>query len=74
MSRMLLYSLCIACCFIVLAQAAGEEDAFGIQPEIHHVFRQEEKMPPAAFSKLFTLITLAPWAVFLGGVRIVVII
>lgn len=53
-----------------LVRAAGEEDVFELQPEIHHVFREAEKMPPAIFSKFFTLITLAPWLVFIGGVSI----
>lgn len=48
--------------------AAGDEDVFGLQPEIHHVFREAEKMPPATFSKLFTLIVLAPWVILIGGV------
>lgn len=51
-----------------LVQAAGEEDIFELQPEIHHTFREAEKMPPATFSKLFALITLSPWLILLGGV------
>lgn len=54
--------------FASAAYAAGDEDVFGVQPEIHHVFREAEKMPPVAFSQLFTLITLAPWLILVGGV------
>lgn len=53
--------------FASVAYAAGDEDVFGVQPEIHHVFREAEKMPPVAFSQLFTLITLAPWLILIAG-------
>jgi hypothetical protein len=56
--------------FATTVMAAGEEDIFELQPEIHHIFRQEEKMPPAAFSTLFTLIALAPWLILVGGVSL----
>lgn len=62
--------LVLATAFTALVSAAGEEDVFELQPEIHHVFRPAEKMPPASFSKLFTLITLSPWLVLIGGVSI----
>ncbi|KAK4515663.1 Vacuolar protein sorting-associated protein 26 [Mucor velutinosus] len=69
MSRTMKYitGLVLATAFTALVSAAGEEDVFELQPEIHHVFRAAEKMPPASFSKLFTLITLSPWLVLLGG-------
>ncbi|KAG2237567.1 Dolichyl-diphosphooligosaccharide--protein glycosyltransferase subunit Swp1 [Thamnidium elegans] len=59
--------LVLAASIATLVQAAGDEDVFELQPEIHHVFREAEKMPPAAFSKLFALITLAPWLILVGG-------
>lgn len=62
--------LVLAASIATLVQAAGDEDVFELQPEIHHVFREAEKMPPAAFSKLFALITLAPWLILVGGVSI----
>lgn len=68
MSR-IITSLLLLAAVITLAQAAGEEDVFELQPEIHHIFRDAEKMPPAIFSQLFTLITLTPWLIFIGGVR-----
>lgn len=60
--------LALATALVSVVQAAGEEDVFELQPEIHHVFREAEKMPLAAFSQLFALITLAPWVILLGGV------
>lgn len=70
MSRALMSSLAfmVATSLVAFADAAGDEDVFELQPEIHHVFREAEKMPPAAFSQLFTLITLTPWIVLVGGV------
>ncbi|KAI9354701.1 Dolichyl-diphosphooligosaccharide--protein glycosyltransferase subunit Swp1 [Pilaira anomala] len=59
--------LVLATSLVSFVQAAGEEDVFELQPEIHHVFREAEKMPLAAFSQLFALITLAPWLILLGG-------
>jgi hypothetical protein len=73
MSRSLtsVLGLIVATSLITLVNAAGDEDVFELQPEIHHVFREAEKMPPAAFSQLFTLITLAPWIVLVAGVSLV---
>ncbi|KAI8375537.1 Dolichyl-diphosphooligosaccharide--protein glycosyltransferase subunit Swp1 [Blakeslea trispora] len=51
----------VAASLVALVQAAGEEDVFELQPEIHHIFREEAKMPPVTFSLLFTFITLSPW-------------
>ena len=65
--------LVLAATFAVLVSAAGDEDIFELQPEIHHVFREAEKMPPASFSKLFSLVTLAPWLILIGGVSILAI-
>lgn len=48
--------------------AAGDEDVFELQPEIHHAFRPAESMPPVWFSQLFTLIALSPWIVLMVGV------
>ena len=48
--------------------AAGNEDVFEWRPEIHHVFREAEAMPPTWFSQLFTLIALSPWLVLTIGV------
>ncbi|KAF1798665.1 Oligosaccharyltransferase subunit Ribophorin II-domain-containing protein [Mucor lusitanicus] len=59
--------LVLATAFTAFVSAAGEEDVFELQHEIHHVFRPAEKMPPASFSKLFTLVTLSPWLVLIGG-------
>ncbi|KAI8140574.1 Dolichyl-diphosphooligosaccharide--protein glycosyltransferase subunit Swp1 [Fennellomyces sp. T-0311] len=47
--------------------AAGDEDVFEWRPEIHHVFRDAETMPPAWFSQLFALIALSPWLVLTIG-------
>lgn len=63
-------TLVLATTFAVLVSAAGDEDVFELQPEIHHVFREAEKMPPASFSKLFSLVTLSPWLILIGGVSI----
>ncbi|KAI9497913.1 Dolichyl-diphosphooligosaccharide--protein glycosyltransferase subunit Swp1 [Zychaea mexicana] len=49
------------------AYAAGDEDVFEWRPEIHHVFREAEAMPPTWFSQLFTLIALSPWLVLVIG-------
>ncbi|KAI8979257.1 Oligosaccharyltransferase subunit Ribophorin II-domain-containing protein [Mycotypha africana] len=57
-------TMAISTCVV---KAAGDEDIFELQPEIHHMFRPAEKMPPAAFSQLFTLLTLAPWAILALG-------
>ncbi|ORE08733.1 hypothetical protein BCV72DRAFT_303406 [Rhizopus microsporus var. microsporus] len=51
-----------------IAKAAGTEDIFELQPEIHHVFRPNEKMPPVFFSQLFSLIVLSPWLILIFGV------
>lgn len=50
--------------------AAGQEDVFEWQPEIHHQFRPAEDMPSAWFSQLFTLIVLSPWLLLALGVSI----
>lgn len=50
------------------AFAAGDEDVFELQPEIHHAFRPAESMPPTWFSQLFSLIALSPWIVLMVGV------
>ncbi|KAK9768852.1 hypothetical protein K7432_000186 [Basidiobolus ranarum] len=34
---------------------------FGPRPEIHHIFRKAEELPPQWLSSLFTLIVLSPW-------------
>ncbi|KAI7876035.1 hypothetical protein K492DRAFT_210615 [Lichtheimia hyalospora FSU 10163] len=47
--------------------AAGDQDVFEWQPEIHHAFRPAESMPPAWFSQLFSLIALSPWIVLMIG-------
>ncbi|KAJ8652454.1 hypothetical protein O0I10_011921 [Lichtheimia ornata] len=49
------------------AFAAGDEDVFELQPEIHHAFRPAESMPPTWFSQLFSLIALSPWIVLMVG-------
>ncbi|KAI8646376.1 Dolichyl-diphosphooligosaccharide--protein glycosyltransferase subunit Swp1 [Parasitella parasitica] len=67
MSRQVAISLVLATAFTALVSAAGDEDIFELQPEIHHVFREAEKMPPASFSKLFTLVVLAPWLLLIAG-------
>jgi hypothetical protein len=65
---MSLTGLLMATVAIGLVSAAGDEDVFEIQPEIHHVFREAEKMPPAIFSTLFSFISLAPWLLLAVGV------
>lgn len=70
---MTLTKMFVACTVLIasfasVVYAAGDEDVFGVQPEIHHIFREAEKMPPVAFSQLFTLITLAPWLILIVGV------
>ncbi|KAI8366636.1 Oligosaccharyltransferase subunit Ribophorin II-domain-containing protein [Radiomyces spectabilis] len=52
---------------LVAAWAAGEDDVFAIQPEIHHVFRDATNTPPAWFSQTFTVISLSPWLILLAG-------
>ncbi|ORZ22119.1 Dolichyl-diphosphooligosaccharide--protein glycosyltransferase subunit Swp1 [Absidia repens] len=47
--------------------AAGQEDVFEWQPEIHHQFRPAESMPSAWFSQLFSLVVLSPWLVLAIG-------
>ena len=54
--------------FALSTYAAGDEDVFEWRPEIHHVFREAESMPPVWFSQLFTLIALSPWLVLIVGV------
>ncbi|KAI9341802.1 Dolichyl-diphosphooligosaccharide--protein glycosyltransferase subunit Swp1 [Zopfochytrium polystomum] len=41
--------------------AASVDKTYAPKPEIHHVFRPDEKMPPVALSQLFSLLVLAPW-------------
>ncbi|KAI9314986.1 Dolichyl-diphosphooligosaccharide--protein glycosyltransferase subunit Swp1 [Dichotomocladium elegans] len=50
-----------------IAYAAGDDNVFELQPEIHHIFREPESMPPVWFSQLFTLIALSPWIVLIIG-------
>ncbi|KAF7725719.1 hypothetical protein EC973_009437 [Apophysomyces ossiformis] len=50
-----------------VVHAAGEEDVFEWQPEIHHAFRPEERMPPAWFSQLFAIVVLTPWLILTAG-------
>ncbi|KAI8082513.1 Dolichyl-diphosphooligosaccharide--protein glycosyltransferase subunit Swp1 [Gilbertella persicaria] len=64
---MSILGLLFAASFTALVQAAGQEDVFEWQPEIHHVFREAEKMPPATFSMIFALVTLSPWIFLLIG-------
>lgn len=52
----------------LIASAAGDEDVFEWRPEIHHQFRPAESMPPAWFSKAFTLFALSPWILLAIGV------
>ncbi|CAO3595241.1 unnamed protein product [Absidia cylindrospora] len=47
--------------------AAGQEDVFEWQPEIHHQFRPAESMPSAWFSQLFSLVVLSPWLLLAIG-------
>ncbi|KAG0169544.1 hypothetical protein DFQ28_003587 [Apophysomyces sp. BC1034] len=51
----------------VAVYAAGDEDVFEWQPEIHHAFRPDERMPAEWFSQLFALATLAPWLILVIG-------
>ena len=53
---------------LVSVLAAGVEDEFGVQPEIIHQFRAQEKMPPKIVSQLASLLVLAPWIALLAGV------
>ncbi|KAI9250574.1 Dolichyl-diphosphooligosaccharide--protein glycosyltransferase subunit Swp1 [Phascolomyces articulosus] len=52
---------------VLSVHAAGDEDVFEWRPEIHHVFREADAMPPTWFSQLFTLIALSPWLVLVIG-------
>jgi hypothetical protein len=59
----------LALCFTLAGVlAAGVEDEFGIQPEIVHQFRPQEKMPPKIVSQFASLLVLAPWIALLAGV------
>lgn len=61
-------TLFTVCLLITKACAAGDEDVFEWRPEIQHIFRDPDSMPPTWFSQAFTLITLSPWLVLLVGV------
>ncbi|KAI8074960.1 Oligosaccharyltransferase subunit Ribophorin II-domain-containing protein [Gongronella butleri] len=54
-------------CLVATALAAGQDDVFTIQPEIHHQFRAAETMPATWFSQLFALVTLSPWLLLVVG-------
>jgi hypothetical protein len=41
---------------------------YGPLPEIHHVFRDDERTPPVWISYAFTLMVLIPWIILLIGV------
>ena len=43
---------------------------YGVQPEIAHTFRPEQKIPPKVMSLVFALATLGPWAILLRLVRL----
>lgn len=47
-----------------------DERMYGVQPEIAHTFRPEQKIPPKFMSLVFALATLSPWAVLLRLVRL----
>ncbi|KAH8549491.1 Oligosaccharyltransferase subunit Ribophorin II-domain-containing protein [Umbelopsis sp. PMI_123] len=58
----------LALCFTLAGVlAAGVEDEFGIQPEIVHQFRPQEKMPSKIVSQFASLLVLAPWIALLAG-------
>lgn len=59
---------------VAAVMAAGDDDVFEWRPEIHHVFKEPERMPPTWFSQLFTAITLAPWLVLTIGVCLCLIL
>ncbi|SAL96095.1 hypothetical protein [Absidia glauca] len=66
---MTLYSALFVVLSLVASKvaAAGQDDVFEWQPEIHHQFRPAESMPSAWFSQLFTLIVLSPWLLLALG-------
>ncbi|ORX93601.1 hypothetical protein K493DRAFT_262233 [Basidiobolus meristosporus CBS 931.73] len=42
-------------------QTTQPQLGFGPRPEIHHIFRKPEDLPPTWLSSLFALIVLSPW-------------
>jgi hypothetical protein len=46
-----------------LEEYAHEYEEFLSKPELVHVFKQDQAMPPVATSQLFTLLCLSPWLV-----------
>ncbi|KAI8097276.1 Oligosaccharyltransferase subunit Ribophorin II-domain-containing protein [Halteromyces radiatus] len=52
---------------VTMVLAAGQEDVFEWQPEIHHQFRPDESMPATWFSQLFSLLVLSPWLILVLG-------
>ncbi|KAI9205013.1 Dolichyl-diphosphooligosaccharide--protein glycosyltransferase subunit Swp1 [Polychytrium aggregatum] len=40
---------------------------YGPLPEIHHVFRPDEKQPLPLISQVFALLSIAPWVLLLGA-------
>ncbi|ORX55157.1 hypothetical protein DM01DRAFT_361211 [Hesseltinella vesiculosa] len=67
MSSSLVKAIILSTCLVASVLAAGEEDVFSIQPEIHHQFRPAEKMPSAWFSQVFALLCLSPWLLLVVG-------
>ncbi|KAJ3089162.1 proteasome regulatory particle base subunit [Quaeritorhiza haematococci] len=47
-------------------RVASEDPTYSKMPEIHHVFRDAEKMPPSWLSLIFSGLVLAPWLLLLG--------
>ena len=43
-----------------------DDAMFHPQPEIHHTFRPDAKLPPTFVSAIFTVLVLAPWISLLG--------
>lgn len=43
-----------------------DEVHYHMQPEIHHTFRPENKIPMSSISAFFALATLSPWILLLG--------
>jgi oligosaccharyltransferase complex subunit delta (ribophorin II) len=43
---------------------------YGPKPEIHHIFKPDQKLPPIIISYSFMIIVLLPWLFLVGAVRI----
>ncbi|RKP13726.1 Dolichyl-diphosphooligosaccharide--protein glycosyltransferase subunit Swp1 [Piptocephalis cylindrospora] len=42
-----------------------EDEEWTLRPEIHHIFREDQKMPPLFLSQVFAALTFSPWLLLL---------